>query len=146
MLEVLELEDLTAPGALSTSWSLLEVVHANMAHERAYDAYAKWETAHRRHGQPMGEWVTHIHTCKWEMDAQDLDINVSQRQLASKMLRESGLPQEKNAQVLYNCGGLYDPQRTETVLRATFPRLGDVQRKFGHVKPHRDHSKRTNTS
>ena len=37
--------------------------------------------------------------------------------------------------MLINCGGLYDPQRLETVLRVSFPRIGDTERKLGTVRP-----------
>ena len=59
-LEALELDDLKSPGALGTIWSLLDAAHAKMAHERADGAYDKWENAHQRHGQSMGEWITHL--------------------------------------------------------------------------------------
>ena len=48
---------------------------------------------------------------------------------------------EKKAQVLINCGGIYDPTRLETVLRVTFPKIGDHERKQG-VLPQRGHDSR----
>ena len=105
LLEVLEIEDLQAAGSLELIWSLLDSARAKMAHERADDAYHSWESAHRRHGQSMGEWIVYLQKCKLELEAQDPDIKVSKQQLASKMLRGAGLPQEKRAQVLFNCGG-----------------------------------------
>ena len=37
--------------------------------------------------------------------------------------------------MLINCGGIYDPERLETVLRVTFPRIGDHERRLGTVSP-----------
>ena len=69
----------------------------------------------------MNEWLTYLRKNKLEVEAQDRNILISDKQLASKMLRGAVLPQKKRAQVLFNCGGLYDPLRMETVLRVSFP-------------------------
>ena len=47
----------------------------------------------------MSDWIVHLQKCKLELEAQDTDIKVSKQQMASKMLRGAGLPQEKKAQV-----------------------------------------------
>ena len=36
---------------------------------------------------------------------------------------------------MFNRGGLYDPLRMETVLRVSFPKIGDYERKQGMVVP-----------
>ena len=68
-------------------------------------------------------------------EAQDGTLVISDKQLACKMLRGAGLPYDKKAQVLFNCGGVYEPQRMETVLRVSFPRIGESERKLGLVVP-----------
>ena len=106
-----------------------------MEHERADDAYCAWESAHRKPGQSIDEWLTYLRKTKLDVEAQDSTLVISDRQLASKMLRGAGLPHEKRAQVLFNCGGIYEPLRMETVLRVSFPRIGDFERKQGLVVP-----------
>ena len=102
LLEVLELSDLEKPGGLAMVWSILDRAHERMEHERADDAYGAWESAHRRAGSSIEEWLTYLRKVKLEVEAQDLNIVISDKQLASKMLRGAGLPQEKKAQVLFN--------------------------------------------
>jgi len=135
LLEVLELSEMVAPEGLSLIWNILDRAHEKMAHERADDAYQAWEGAHRRHGQSMDDWITYLQKCKLELEAQDSNLIVSEQQLASKMLRGANLPQEKRAQVLFNCGGVYDPKRMETVLRVTYPRIAEQERRQGIVMP-----------
>ena len=83
------------------------------------DAYSALEIAHRKPGQSIDEWATCLHKTQLEVEAQDHHLFTSDTELASKMLRGAGLPQEKRAQVLFKCGGIYDPLRMETVLRAS---------------------------
>ena len=72
---------------------------------------------------------------KLEMESMDSATKVSDQALASKMLRGVGLSHEKRVQALIDCGGVDDPARLETVLRVTFPKIGDHERKQGIVLP-----------
>ncbi len=72
---------------------------------------------------------------KLEVEVQYENLIISDKQLASKMLRGAGLPQEKRAQVLFNCGGVCDPLRMETILRVSFPPIGEFERRQGLVVP-----------
>ena len=135
LLEILEISDLERPDGLDMVWQILDQAHEKMEHERADDAYDGWESARRRHGQSMEEWISHIKKIKLEMEAHDEDVVISAKQMASKMLRGSGLPSEKRAQVLFNAGGKYVPDRIATVLRVTYPRLHEAERRSGLVVP-----------
>ena len=135
LLEVLEVSDLKRPDGLATVWKILDRAHEQMEHERADDAYGAWEQARRKPGQTIDEWLTYLRKTKLEVEAQDSTLVISDKQLASKMLRGAGLPYDKRAQVLFNCGGVYEPQRMETVLRVSFPRIGESERKLGLVVP-----------
>ena len=79
------------------------------------------------------------------MESMDSGSKISDQALASKMLRGSGLPQEKKAQVLINCGGIYDPSRLETVLRVTFPKIGDHERRQGTMPSRGDNKWKTSS-
>ena len=116
LLEILEISDLERPDGLDMVWEILDQAHEKMEHERADDAYDGWESARRKHGQSMEEWISYIKKIKLEMEAHDEDVVISAKQMASKMLRGSGLPSEKRAQVLFNAGGKYVPDRIATVL------------------------------
>jgi hypothetical protein len=135
LLEILEVKDLEQPGGLAMIWSILDRAHERTEHERADDAYAAWETAHRRAGSSIEEWLTYLRNVKRELEAQDPNIVITDKQWASKMLQGAGLPYDKKAQILFNCGGAYDPLRMETVLRVSFPKIGDYERKQGIVVP-----------
>eukprot|EP00973_Karenia_brevis_P000373 53631-Karenia_brevis.AAC.1 len=69
-----------------------------MAHERLDDVLAQWETAHRKPGQPMQDWCIHLRKLRMEVQVQDTSTTISDRTLASKMLRGSGLPRQARAQ------------------------------------------------
>ena len=135
LLEILEISDLEGPDGLEMVWQILDQAHEKMEHERADDAYDGWENARRKHGQSMEEWISYIKKIKLEMEAHDEDVVISAKQMASKMLRGSGLPSEKCAQVLFNAGGKYVPDRIATVLRVTYPRLHEAERRSGQVVP-----------
>ena len=148
LLEVLEVADLEKPGGLAMVWTILDRAHERMDHERADDAYTAWEAARRKPGQTIEEWLTYLRKVKLELEAQDPALTISDKQYASKMLRGAVLPQDRKAQALFNCGGIYDPLRMETVLRVGFPRIADAERKQGLVVPRsrtngRDDSSRT---
>ena len=53
LLEILEIEDLKKEDGLLTAWSILDKAHEKMEHERADDAYTKWESARRTYGTTM---------------------------------------------------------------------------------------------
>ncbi len=76
--------------------------------------------------QSIEEWLSYL--CKTKL-VQDQTSVISDKQLASKMLRGAGLPREKKAQVLFNRGGVCDPFRTEAVLRVTFPKINYIERR-----------------
>jgi hypothetical protein len=52
-LELLETRDLQQDDALEMVWRLLDNAHEKLAHERADEAYANWESAHRKPSQSM---------------------------------------------------------------------------------------------
>ena len=118
-LEILEISDLEQDDDLDMVWRILDRSHEKMEHERANDAYENWSHARRRHAQPMEEWINYLLKVKLEVEAQDPAVVISKKQHASKMLRGARLALERRAQALFNCGGVYDPSRMETVPRAT---------------------------
>ena len=79
LLEVLEVTDLENPGGLEMIWKILDRAHERMEHERADDAYHAWETAHRKPGQTMEEWLTYLRKTKLEVEAQDPKIGISDK-------------------------------------------------------------------
>ena len=130
--EILELTDLERPDVLQIIWEILDRSYEQLQHERVDDAYHAWDSLHRRPGQSMEDYITRVRRVKLEMESMDSASKISDQALASKMLRGAGLSHEKRAQALINCGGVYDPTRLETVLRVTFPKIGDQERKQGH--------------
>ena len=94
MLDIFEIDDLERPDGLDMVWKILDQAHENMEHERADEAYANWEQARRRHGQSMDEWISFVKKVRLEMEAHDPSLVISDRQMASKMLRGAGLPTE----------------------------------------------------
>ena len=52
-----------------------------------------------------------------------------------KLIRCAPLPPNQRAQVLFNCGGILTPDRLETVLRTTFPKLHDMEKRMGPTAP-----------
>ena len=136
LIDIMEDEDLIAPGGLAMLWQLLDG-HDQLQHERTGDAYFHWETAARKPGQPMDYWTTSLRRLRLELEAQDPEAAISDRQLASKMIKRSGLTKEQCAQVLFNSGGKYVSKRVETVLRVTYPDIGTTERRLGLVHPPR---------
>ena len=67
LLEVLEVTDLEKPGGREMVWQILDRAHERMEHERADDAYSAWESAHRKPGQSMDEWLTYLRKTKLEV-------------------------------------------------------------------------------
>ena len=128
-LEILEVDELQSPEGLAMVWSILDRAHERMEHERLDEAYAAWDAARRKHGQSMDEWIVYLRKVKLELETQDTSVVITSKMLASKMLRGAGLIAEKRAQVLFNCGGVYDPDRLETVLRVSFPRVHEQERR-----------------
>ena len=83
----------------------------------------------------MHDWCIYLRKLRLEVEVQDTGTKVSDRTLASKMLRGSGLPRASRAQVLFNSGGLYDSDRLETVLKVTFGGIQHMERRTGQVVP-----------
>ena len=50
---------------------------------------------------------------------------------------------KQRPQVIFNCGGMYDPDRMETVLQVTYPKIGTVEQKHGLVRPSRSVGQRS---
>ena len=42
--------------------------------KRVDDAYGAWESAHRKPGQPIDEWITYLRMTKLEVEVQDQDL------------------------------------------------------------------------
>ena len=116
-LDIFENEDFLKPEILGQIWEILDEQHEELAHVRADEAYKSWEVAHRKHGESMNTWITNLKKIKLEIEAQDKEMIISRRQYASKLMRGSGLSLEKRTQVLFNSGGLYEPDRLSAVLR-----------------------------
>ena len=60
------------------------------------------------------------------MEARDKNVLISNRQVASKMLRGPTLAREKKSQTL-----TLDPDRNEIVLRGTFPKMHETETRTG---------------
>ena len=137
LIEVLEGSDFKDDDSLETIWNIYDDAFEKMAHERLDDVLARWETAHRKPGQPMQDWCIYLRKMRLEVQVQDGTTVISDRTLASKMLRGSGLPRQQRSQVLFNCGGLYESTRMETVLKATYGTIQHSERRTGQVLPRR---------
>ena len=84
-----------------------------MSHERLDDVLHEWESSFLRHGQPMQAWCTYLRKLRMELQLQDSEAKVSDQALASKMLRSSRLATTQRAHVLFNSGGVYNPESGE---------------------------------
>ena len=121
LLELLVISEIVASNGIALMWEILDRAHEKMANERVEDACVAWESAHHKHGQSMDAWITYLHKCRLELEAHDMELAVSDQEMASMMLRGANLPQEKRAQVLFDCDGAYASQRMEMVLRVAYP-------------------------
>ena len=105
------------------------------------------------------DWLVYVRKKRMEVQLQDPKTSISDDGLASKMLRGSGLSQKVKAQVFFNCGGVYDSKRMETVMKATYGKLHDSERrsymtpnmrskieKFGAIHSSRSSTSRTQSS
>ncbi len=83
----------------------------------------------------MNTWITNLNKIKLELEAQDKEMVISRRMYASKLMRGTGLSQEKKTQVLFNVGGLYDPDSLSAVLKTTHKDIQDHDERKGKVYP-----------
>ena len=143
LIEVLGKDDFEREDVLELVWGIYDDAFEKMAHQRLDDLNSEWESAHRRPGQPMQDWCVYLRKLRMELQIQDPDSNISDRSLASKMLRGSGLVRVARAQVLWNCGGLYDSNRMETVLKVTYSDIQKTERRTGQVVPKRNELRRS---
>ena len=90
-------------------WKVSDRAHEKTEDERSDLAYTKWGNLHRRHGQEFDDFCTEVRHAKLEAHIQDPEKKISDKELASKILRGSGLPHKDRAQVKMNCGGILDP-------------------------------------
>ena len=72
------------------------------------------------------------------LEAQDDNVVISNVQMASKMLRGASVAPEKKSQVLFNSGGVLPPDRMETVIRVTFPKMHEIEKRTGQAVPSRN--------
>ena len=75
------------------------------------------------------DWTTYLRKKRMELQLEDPTSAISDRALASKMLRGAGLSQRERAQVLFNCGGVYDSKRMEVVLKAAYSKVHDSEKR-----------------
>eukprot|EP00959_Pyramimonas_sp_CCMP1952_P420428 8806467-Pyramimonas_sp.AAC.1 len=64
-----------------------------------------------------------------ELQLEDPASAISDRALASKTLRGAGPSQKERAQVLFNCGGIYDSKWMEVVLKAAYSKVHDTEKR-----------------
>ena len=88
----------------------------------------------------MTDWITYLRKKRMELQLQDPASAISDTALASKMLRGAGLSQRERNQTMFNCGGIYDSKRMETVLKVAHSKIHELEKK-GNVL-----SRRTTTS
>ena len=131
----MELQDLERDDILQVIWQILDRNYEQLIHERVDDAYSAWDNLSRRPGQSMEDYITRVRRVKLEMESMDSGSIISDQALASKMLRGAGLTLDKRAQALIKCGGIYDPERLETVLRVTHPKIADQEKRQDVVQP-----------
>ena len=77
LLEILEVADLEKPDGSDMVWKILDRAYDRVEHERADDAYGAWESAHRKPGQSIDEWLTCLRKTKLDVEAQDSTLVVS---------------------------------------------------------------------
>ena len=101
LIEVISPEDLRDGTALNMIYRIYDEAYERMSHGRLDDVLHEWESAFRRHGQPMQDWCTYLRKLRMELHTQDGGTKVSDQALASKMLRSSRLTTTQRAQVLF---------------------------------------------
>ncbi len=74
---------------------------------------------------------------RMEVEEQDENTKMSNKALAFKLLRGSGLTQAQRAQAFLNSGGSYDLDKLETMLRVTFGHIHEHERYNGQLVPQR---------
>ena len=117
LIEILNIEDINSPEGLERIWQLLDDAFENMQHERLREAWKRWESAHRAHGQPMADWCTLLRRYRMELEEQDT-TRISDGCLANKMLWHAGLPSREAHQVFYNSGCKLQSDAIETCLKS----------------------------
>ena len=137
LIELLEPEELKSAQALDTIFRLYDEAFETMSHEKTDLAWSAWENASRKHGQPMADWCIYLKKIKLELACQDSASTLSDVAVASKLLRGARLEPQKKTQVLFNAGGIYNSEKIETVLKVSFPKIQDVEKRLGQVLPMR---------
>ena len=129
LIEIMEPEDLRKSDALNMIYNIFDDSFEKMDHERLDGVHQEWEKAARRPGQPMTDWITYVRKKRMELQLQDSASAISDTALASKMLRGAGLSHKERSQTMFNCGGLYDSKRMETVLKVAHSKLHEQEKK-----------------
>ena len=130
LIEIIKLQDFEKGDVLDRIWQIYDDAFEKMAQQRLDDVHTEWEQAYRKPGQSMQYWCVYLRKVRLELQAKDPESTLSDKALASKMLRGSGLTKEAQAQVLWNCCGTYDSQRIETALRVTYKGVQDNVRRI----------------
>ena len=71
--------------------------------------------------------VDHPKRTRLEMEAQDENVVISNKQMASKILWGVSVVKEEKSQVLFNSGGVRDADGIEAVLRVVFPKMYEIE-------------------
>ena len=83
--------------------------------------------------QTLGSTI--FERAKFELDAVEQFAVISDRMMALKLIRRASFSPKDRSLVLFICGGILTPERTETVLRTMFPKLREMEERTGQAVP-----------
>ena len=137
LIEILELEDFQEGRIMEMIWQIFDNAFEKMEHQRLHEVNTVWEKAHRKHGQPMQDWCNYLRKARLDLQIQNTGSTISDKSLASKMLRDSGISTTAQSQVLFNCGAEMNSLRMENVLMTMHSDIQHHERRNGQVVPHK---------
>ena len=88
--DISKVEDFEGSQGLQIVWQILDQSHGQFAHER------------QRHGLSVHDWIVDLKRTRLEVEAQFENVGTSNKQVASKLLRDASLAPEKKSQVLFS--------------------------------------------
>ena len=95
--------------------------------ERWHVILGQWASAKRKRGQPMKSWTKTLRVLRQLVHRLDDRTRLSDQALGSRMLRDSLLPQHRQARVCWRASGERCPEKTEYYLCELFATYHELE-------------------
>ena len=96
-LGIRETQDVMGSCRSETVLLLLGEGHAKLTREKFDEAYGNCDSARRRHGQSMNDWIVHLRRAKFDMEVVGKHAAIPDRMMAC-----ASLPPKERSQVWFN--------------------------------------------